>query len=192
VKLSDIIAQVNGDVEEDYDAGPIIGWVNRALDDLTPVARVEAQKTYTIDGTNSYLLPTDLHKPVIVLVNNIEWRELPLTDRLSTGYRGWGGNLSLQGSWIPDTGTIDYYYYRRLAHLSTTDMNAEPELEPEFHDLLIHFAAGMIQFTEEEYDRPDALQKYNQRKEAYTAYKNMRMPPARIRADYGMDTCLWL
>jgi hypothetical protein len=184
MKISEIITQVNGDVEEEYDATTIIGWVNRALDDLTPVAKKEALKSYTIDTMNGYALPTDLHMPAVTLVNGLPWRELPITDSNSTGFTAWGGTLSLRGSSIPDSGTIDYYYYRRLAHLNSTDMNAEPELETEFHDLLIHFAAGMIQFTEEEYDRPDAMAKYNDRKKAYTDFKNLRMPPVRIRADY--------
>jgi hypothetical protein len=173
-------------VEEEYDAGTIIGWVNRALDDLTPVAKVEALKSYTIDGTNSYTLPSDLHMPAVTLVNGIQWHEVPITDRFSTGYTTWGNTLTLWGSSVPTSGTIDYYYYRRLKHLVTTDMNAEPELDPEFQDLLIHYAAGMIQFTEEEYDRPDAMTKYNERKKEYTAFKNKSMPPARIRADYSL------
>jgi hypothetical protein len=75
------------------------------------------------------------------------------------------------------------YYYRRLNHMSTSDMDQEPELEPEYHDLLVHYAAGMIQFVEEEYDRPDAMSKYKERKEEYVAYKISLLPPTFIRMD---------
>jgi hypothetical protein len=182
VKLKDIISQVNGDVEEEYDAATIIGWVNRALDDLTPVAKVEAYVSYPIDGTNSYTIPTDYHKGAETLVNDCPWQEKPLSDRKSTGYKIWAGKLSLQGM-VPDSGTIDMYYYRRLNHMSTSDMDQEPELEPEYHDLLVHYAAGMIQFVEEEYDRPDAMSKYNARKEEYMAHKISLLPPTFIRMD---------
>ena len=42
MKLSDIVTQVNGDVEEEYDATTILQWVNRCLDELTPIAKKEA------------------------------------------------------------------------------------------------------------------------------------------------------
>ncbi|UVI31214.1 phage adaptor protein [Paenibacillus spongiae] len=183
MQLKEIVSQVNGDVEEEYDAATIVGWVNRALDDLTPIAKMEAYISYSIDSANSYPLPADYHNDAMLLVNDYQWNERPLSDRKSTGYRKWAGKLSLQGS-VPSSGTIDLYFYRRLKHLSTDKMEAEPEIEPEYHDLLIHYAAGMIQFTEEEYDRPDAMGKYNQRKEEYAAYKISQLPPSFIRMEY--------
>ncbi len=182
MKLSDIVTQVNGDVEEEYDATTILQWVNRCLDELTPIAKKEAYISYPIDVLNSYTMPTDFHKSAEFLVNDYPWLEKPLSDRNSTGYKKWAGKLSLQGA-MPDSGTIDMYYYRRLLHVDAANMSAEPELEPEYHDLLVHFAVGMIQFTEEEYDRPDAMAKYNQRKSDYEAFKVSLLPPSYIRME---------
>src|SRR5690625_149188 len=45
---------------------------------------------------------------------------------------------------------------------------SETELEPYFRDMLIDFAIGQKQFTEEDYDeRPDRMNKYLHRKEEY-------------------------
>lgn len=183
MKLKEIVAQVNTDVEEEYDASTILSWVNRCLDELTPIAKMEAYQSITIDGGNSYPAPTDYHRSAEFLVNGCPWSERPLSDRTSTGYKKWAGKFSLQGS-APSSGTIDLYYYRRILHLSTDNMDAEPEIEPEYHDLLVHYAVGMLQFTEEEYDRPDAMARYNQRKEDYITYKISQQPPSQMKLDY--------
>lgn len=182
MNLKEIVKQVNTDVEEEYEASTIVDWVNRCLDDLTPIAKMEAYQSISIDGGNSYPLPADYHRTAELLVNDYPWPERPLSDRATTGYKKWAGKLSLQGS-VPGSGTIDLYYYRRLVHLSTAQTDAEPEIESEFHDLLVLYATGKLQFTEEEYDRPDAMSLYEQRKQDYRSYKISLQPPSQMRMD---------
>lgn len=177
MKLSEIIKQVNRDVDESYSNADITEWINRGLDDLTPIAKKQAKTTYTITSANSYALPSDLHKVDFVLVKTdatTEYDPLSQRDTESTGYKMWGGNLSLQNG--PTGGSIDLYYYKRLKQLTTTNIDEEPEIEKEYHDLLIFFAIGNMQFKEEDYDdRPDMLQRYALRKAEYEKFINDKL-----------------
>lgn len=167
MKQSELIKQVNRDLEEEYDAADINEWLNRCLDDLTPVAKKEAKANITITVDNSFLTPADLHELDYVEVNDCEYKLVPIRDKSSTGYKLWDGQLSLQNG--PTDGTIDLYYHKKLTHLANPD--DVPEIEEEFHDLLILYAIGHLQFTEEDYDdRPDLLNRYQQRKNEFASY----------------------
>ena len=41
VNLQELILQVNRDVDDIFENGDIQHWLNRALDDITPIARIE-------------------------------------------------------------------------------------------------------------------------------------------------------
>jgi len=167
--LADIIRQVRRDIEEEPDAGDIVDWANRALDDLTSIAKKEAKVSFEITPDNAYMLPENYHDFAYVVVGQELYDCLPQDNFTSRGFKVWGGTLSLQQG--PSTGTIDLYYYRKLARLSTADTNAVPEIDEPFHDLLILYALGQIQFAEEDYDdRPDSMTRYQQRKAEYASY----------------------
>lgn len=169
MKLSEIIKQVNRDTDEDYDNGDIIDWVNRALDDLTSVAKMQAYKSYPDDQLNSYDIPVDLHDVGFVMVGDNVLSRISVRDKNRPGYKMWAGKLSLQNI----SGTIDLYYYRKLKHMTPLDIDNEPDLEPEYHDLLILYAIGKMQFAEEDYDdRPNSLQDYERRKRQYELYRS--------------------
>jgi hypothetical protein len=179
MKLSDIIRQVNRDLDEDYSNADIVDWINRCIDDLAPIAKKEAKVTFTIDSNNSYTLPTDFLEFVDVLTvtnGNKQYTiltQLPQRDYTSTGYKYWAGVLSLQNP--PESGAIEVYYYRKPAYMSTTNLDAVPEIDEAFHDLFILYAVGHMQFTEEDYDdRPDALQRYYNRKAEFEAHTNRK------------------
>lgn len=189
MKLSDIIRQVNRDLDEDYENGDIIDWINRCIDDLAPIAKKEAKATFSITTENSYPLPADFLEMVEVQTvktgedGRKEHRTLTQVqqrDYDSMGYKIWAGTLSTQKA--IDVGEIELYYYRKPSYLSSTNMDAEPEIDSSFHDMFILYAVGHMQFTEEEYDgRPDMLTRYYQRKDEYQAFMNSKNGLSQIR-----------
>ncbi|MFE1630386.1 hypothetical protein ACFLFF_26975 [Brevibacillus reuszeri] len=169
MQLADIIRQVRRDLEEEPDAGDVVDWVNRALDDLTSIAKKEAKVSFPITPDNAYTLPDDFHDFAHVFVGQERFDPVALEIFGQTGFKVWNGTLSLQGG--PSTGSIDVYYFRKLARLSTADTTAVPEIDEPFHDLLILYALGQLQFTEEDYDdRPDSMARYEARKREYANY----------------------
>lgn len=179
MELADIIRQVRRDLEEEPDAGDVVDWVNRALDDLTSIAKKEARTSFVITPENAYPLPSDFHDFAYVIVGQEIYDCLPQEDFWKKGFKVWGDVLSLQAG--PDTGTIELYYYRKLQHLSSIDTAAVPEIEEPFHDLLILYALGQLQFTEEDYDdRPDSMIRYQQRKAEYANYMLRKRKKGRV------------
>lgn len=74
---------------------------------------------------------------------------------------------------------MELYYYRKLNHVE--EANDIHELEPEFHDLLVFFCLGNLQFTEEDYDeRPDSFSRYNARKQEYILYTHKKNRKKRV------------
>lgn len=171
MNLSQIIAQVNRDFGDTYSNSDITDWVNRCLDDLSPLAKMEEKKVTDIQDSNVYELPDDLHEIRFVLVGGKEFNQIPLTDTRRQGYKVWAGELTTQmGPLIqPLTGQVELYYYRKLNHLANT--SDIPEIEEPFHDLLILYTIGQMQFEDEDYeDRPDYMTRYQQRKAEYASY----------------------
>jgi hypothetical protein len=178
LKQSTIIRQVNRDIDDSYANQDIIDWLNRCSDDLTPAAKKEKKTSFTIDSTNSYTLPIDLHRVAYVMVGDERYEPIQVTDKASKGFTLWEGKLSLQNG--PDSGTIDLYYYKKLNKLNNPE--DEPEIDEEFHDLYILYAVGQLQFTEEEYDdRPDAMMRYEQRKREFSAHINRKHRLNKVR-----------
>jgi hypothetical protein len=175
MKVNDIVRQVNRDIDDQYDFGDVIDWVNRALDDLTPIAKRQAMTE--LDDTLTF--PADFHELAFVYQNNQELQKLQMTDNTNSGYKVWGNTLILQNV---DTSPVTLYYYRKLSHVTNGD--DIPELEPEFHDLLIYFCLGNMQFYDEDYqDRPDSFLRYENRKKQYSDFIN-----GREKLDYIIST----
>lgn len=69
------------------------------------------------------------------------------------------------------------------------DQNSETELEEMFHDLLVEYAIGKLQFQEEDYDeRPDRMNQFYQRKQEYIRYLARQTIPHDIDDIYGGET----
>lgn len=175
MKVSDIIRQVNRNIKASN--GDILDLINRCLGDLALLVKKESSTNYTIVSGNSYALPADFHELVdVVMVNTANTdkqytvlQPLKKTDYTNKGYKIWGGNLSLQNGL--DSGEIDFFYYRKLTQITTTDQI--PEVDEPYHDLFIHYTLGNLQYMEDDYEfRPDALGRYYQRKDEYQAYLN--------------------
>jgi hypothetical protein len=179
VDVNNIISQVNRDVEESYDTGDVMDWINRCSDDLTPIAKLEGKTIFTIDNTNSYTLPDDFHDYAYVVVDGSFLQKITVQEQHSlTGYLPWGNQFSIENG--PASGTITLYYYKKIPHVTGTDES--PAIETEYHDLYILYGRAQIQFTEEEYDRPDSMGLYESRKREYQTYRIKKRGTGRVRS----------
>jgi hypothetical protein len=172
MKLNDIVRQVNRDIDDQYDLIDVMDWVNRALDDLTPAAKRQA--TAVLD--DSLILPDDLQELLFVSSNYQFLKKLSIEDEYGEGYKVWGNSLILQNV---DTGPVTIYYYRKLNHVANGD--DIPELEEQFHDLLVYFCLGSVQFFDEDYEeRPDSFLRYENRKKEYVQFIEKRGRKGRV------------
>ena len=183
MKLSEVFAQIVRDMNESYDNGDLLQWVNRCSDDLTPVANVEASTTFTITSTNqTFTFPTDRHRDWVMKVTDSEseiefYRPISMRDSQSKGYLAWGSTFTLQHG--PETGSITFYYYKKITQMTSAQLDTEMEIDSEFHDLYILYGRGQIQFTEEdmgrgESERVDSMQLYYKRKAEYEKHRAIK------------------
>lgn len=186
MNLQDIINEINKDVDDSLERDDIIGWVNRCIDDLSPIAKKEEQTTYELATENAYELPDNYFELFLVMVEGCSYRMVPLTDSYSRGYKVWGNVLSLQNQ--PDSGQMDLYYYRRLNHVA--DDEDIPEIEPSFHDLFILYTVAYNRFAEDEPEQQaNAMSRYHVRKQEFQDYilrNNNKLHGQRVVRDiYG-------
>ena len=67
MNLREIINEVLKDIDDSLSDSDIIGWVNRALDDLTPVAKYQKVAVINLGaGNRNVEIPTDLHELVLL------------------------------------------------------------------------------------------------------------------------------
>lgn len=169
--LTALQKEVNKDIDDSIDNVDITGWLNRALDDLTPYAKYQKSSTIAlVKDTKSYTLPTDLNEVAHLLdeTNNILYHQIGMNDFSSTGYKRWGTSLLFQP--IPtENKNITLYFHARLPHLvNASDIPAIPE---HFHDLLVLFAVAKAKYQDEEESmQQNAMQEYLIRKEQFMAF----------------------
>lgn len=165
-------------MDEGYSNGDITDWVNRALADLTPIAKKQAKQTYTVTSANTYTLPTNYFDFAYITSGQERYDILPEGDFSNVGIKIWGDEFEFQLA--PGLTSFTLFYYRKLSPLSTTNMQGVPEIDDQYHDLFIYYARGQMQYTEEDYDdRYDSLQKYQQRKEEFAQYMQKRQRKVR-------------
>jgi hypothetical protein len=167
MNVDEIYRQVNRDISDAYNLQDIIDWVNRALDDLTPIAKKQAKVTLN----SPYILDDTFHQVHMIQQGSNILNPLTLQDLDHPGFKIWDNTITLQLT--DDTGPIDVYYYRKFKRIvAGPDV---PELETEFHDLLILYCLGKAQFFDEDYEfRPDQLGTYGARKLEYEKYIEKR------------------
>jgi len=174
MNVDEIIKQVTRDVDNSPENGDIVAWINRALADLTPIAKKE--KMLLLDATNQ--IPIDCFEIKHIFVNDRFLNKLDIEDNNGIGYKVWGNAITLQNI----TGPIQLYYYRTLAKVFyNTDI---PEIEEPYHDLLVYYAIGHLQFKDEDYeDRADMLQqRYMPRKAEYKAFIDRRNKKSSVKS----------
>ena len=93
VNLQELILQVNRDVDDIFENGDIQHWLNRALDDITPIARIEKRAMLEYP----YTLPSDVQDIERVMQTNTVFPRIPVGEEQQQGYWVWGNELVLQG-----------------------------------------------------------------------------------------------
>jgi hypothetical protein len=171
MKVNDILRQVNRDIDDQYNLLDVVDWINRCLNDLTPIAKRQASMSLN----SPFTLPTNLHELLFVSQNNQFLKKLSMEEYSNEGYKQWGDVLTTQNTGISH---LTIYYHRKLDKVA----NGEdvPDLEEEFHDLLIYFCLGSMQFYDEDYERPDSFGRYQARKQEYIQYIEKRDRKKRV------------
>ena len=166
MKLSEILREINKDIDDSLPNGDLIGWVNRALDDLTPYANVQKSTTITlVPDQKAYDVPADLLRVSYLLDDNKPLFPVQMNDFNSYGYKRWGNQFILQPT-PEEVKTLDLYYQARLPHLINSD--DVPSIPEEFHDLLVLYATAMAKYQDEELEmQQEVMQRYLIRKETF-------------------------
>ncbi|RUS42272.1 hypothetical protein [Cohnella sp. AR92] len=185
MKLSEIINEVNKDIDDDLDTADITSWVNRCLDDLTPFANYLKQATVSlVAGQSNYPKPADLIK-IDQLVDTSQavpykLRELPLGDFISTGYKVIGSEIVIQP--MPKQAKVlTLFYEGALPHLSTAD--DVPVIRADFHDLLVLYGVARARYQDEEESlQAGAMTEYMRRRQQFIY--EMRKSPLIVIQDF--------
>jgi len=160
VTVAEIIAAAQLQTEEVYDDPTWVSYINMALNDLTPVAKVLKKKediSVTLTdgkGTIDIVADVDLsqaHEFLHVFANNEMLRRLPVTDNVSKGWKLLTGEILLQGlSGASAVCRVDYYQrLKRISSLSD-DVETVSGLPAQYHQLVVLYCAAKSQQKEEE------------------------------------------
>jgi hypothetical protein len=170
LKLSELIAEVNKDLDDTLSNADIIGWLNRCLDDLSPVANYPKSSTIsTVKDQKEYALPSDLINTVLLIDEDkkLEYPQVELRNYAYTGYKRWGANVTLQPT-PSEVRTLSLYYHATLPKLVNPD--DVPAIRSDFHDLLVLYAVAKAKYQDEEESMQlNAMSEYTARKEAFIA-----------------------
>jgi hypothetical protein len=171
MNLTELIAEVNKDIDDELSNAEITGWLNRALDDLSPYAKYQKLTTISlVPDQKQYALPNDLIRIIHLLDENklIEYHLIPVNDLMSYGYKQWGNNIIFQPT-PKENKDLTLYYHARLPHLvNASDIPAIPE---EYHDLLVLYAVAKAKYQDEEESmQNNAMQEYFTRKDQFIAF----------------------
>lgn len=171
MKLSELQAEVNKDIDDSLNNSDITGWLNRAIDDLTPYAKYKKTADIVlVPDEKQYYIPDDLIE-IIHLVDEDEgeiYQPILMDDFASKGFKRWGNVLRFQP--IPkDSATLSLYYHAKLPHLSSPD--DVPVIPEQFHDLLVLYAVARAKYQDEEESmQQNAMREYLMRKEQFIAF----------------------
>lgn len=184
MNLEELRDEINKDIDDDLDNNVLTGWINRALDDLTPFAQYKKKTTINVlTGVSDYPLPIDILD--VVLVDTLP--RLPLNDFTSYGYKVMGNTLTLQPEPTEDS-TTQLIYNATLPHLEEDE--DVPAIPSNFHNLLILYTIAKFKYQDEELGfQGNAMQEYERKKQDYIRYVNRQQPPQKIRDVYNLRWC---
>jgi hypothetical protein len=171
MNLSELIREVNKDIDDSLANIDVTGWINRALDDLSPYANYQKASTISlVADQKQYALPSDLIRIVHLLDEDklVEYQQIPVNDLYSTGYKRWGNNIIIQPT-PKENRDLTLYYQARLPHLVNAD--DVPAIPEEYHDLLVLYAVAKAKYQDEEESmQNNAMQEYMMRKDQFIAF----------------------
>ena len=192
--VEELIEQAEIRSEEVYSDEVWIGFINAALDDLTPVAKLLRRVTLTalvpvndmiiIDVTdegNEDLLNS--HEVLLIYYQSTtpasrqkQLRRISLSDSYSTGWKRTEDTIILQGITGSTAGTVVIDTYRKLDHVAeTSDI---PDLPEQYHQLVLMYICSLSQQKEEELeDKRDFFGEYLMGKNQMAIDRTWEMEP---------------
>ncbi len=158
MKVEEIIALVETQVEENYDFETWLGLINACLQDLTPIAKMVNVDEKSIAGSDpetvDFGAPLDnIHEVLNVHVKPTagvwaQFRKIPMGNNYSRGWKLVTGGIVLQGN--AEAGDVRVEYYANLEIMEgSTD---EPDLPGEYHHLIVLYLCAFSKLKEEELD----------------------------------------
>lgn len=184
MNLGEILAEVNKNVDDELEAADVIGWVNRCIEDLTPIANNQTILTMPIiTNQQSYKLPSDFVEMVQVVRNNRFANPLALSDTTRYGYKLFNNNIMLQP--IPDSdGSMDIYYKSILPYL--TDLEDVPQIPTFFHDIFVLYAVAKFKFQDQDTENMSiAANTYESRRQDFINFMNKTNIPSQVTNIFG-------
>lgn len=197
MRVSEIIKLAETKSEETYDIDTWLGFINAALDDLTPVAKL--LKTVTISDVNIVsggaeitIADTDLDKAHEILtcyaavtlpepLPKKQLRRLTMNDQVSTGWKLTYEKLILQGMKDAAKADVTVDFYKKIPHVNydeDTGVDDVPELPEQYHSLIVLYACAKSQQKEEELsDKNDFFTEYLMGKNSMALDRIWEMEP---------------
>jgi hypothetical protein len=172
MNLKQLIAEVNKDIDDSLANADITGWLNRALDDLSPYAKLKKSAVLSlVPNQKQYTLPTDLMEIVHIFDGSLKMNRIPMDDFYSYGYKQWGNAIIIQPT-PQETKNLDLYYHARLPHLVNPD--DVPAIPEEYHDLLVLYAVAKAKYQDEEESmQVNAMNEYYARREQFITFNQV-------------------
>ncbi len=187
MNVQEMIFQAQTRTEEIYSAEEWVGFLNAALDDLTPVAKMLHKVTIEDqepdeDGNiiiviSDHDILKDAHEIITVYYKSTDpvrkdkkQKRISIGDEYSPGWKQTMNELRIQGVKDSNMGNIIIYLYKKLPHIdytetdgqmSSTTGEAVPELLEQYHQLIVMYMCSMSQQKEEELeDKQDFFGEY--------------------------------
>jgi len=187
--VADIIALAEIQTNESYDDLTWIKFINAALDDLTPIAKILKSKanialTLT-SGAGTIVLASDAdlvkaHEILQVYFTPTagvkkQLRKLPVHDTYSEGWVIDSINLNVQNAGAVN-GAIAVNYYEKLQPV--TALADVPDLPVQYHNLIVLYVCAKSQQLEEELsDKNDFYNEYSAGKMVFASDRLRIMEP---------------
>jgi hypothetical protein len=183
MNLEQLINEINKDLDDSLENEELLGWINRCMDDLSPIAQYQKSAAISlVVDQKEYDLPSDYIRLVEFINGDVPLSRVTLKDFSSTGYKLWGNKLILQPT--PDQeGTCDLYYEAKLPYL--VNLEDEPQIPSQFHDLFIHYTVARARYQDEEENlQLGAWSEYKKRKDEFVTFLTQADEQAVIEGVY--------
>lgn len=160
--MQEIVELVWEQTEENdttYPSDVLTDYINRALDDLTPVAKMlNCVSGISLDITDGKAVISILGNPSLSAAHEFlnvyftpaggaeeRLRRLPVGDTVSRGWVLTAQEIQLRNLGA-DSGTARVEYYRKLSHVAKPEDT--PELPDQYHNLLVLYSCARVQERE--------------------------------------------
>jgi len=187
MNVEEMIFQAQTRTEEIYEAEKWVGFLNAALADLTPVAKllhrvvIEDQEPDEDDNIiipiedyeelkNAHEIITVYYKSTDPVRKEKKQKRVSIGDEYSRGWKQTMNELRLQGVKDSDMGDVILYVYKKIPFIEYVDdngsmhsdtANAVPELPEQYHELIVMYMCSISQQKEEELeDKEDFYSEY--------------------------------